>query len=115
VADLEVRSLMLKDKDGGLCARLDLLVEGSPYLSLLDKNNLPRARLWLADGPPYLSLSDKNGNPRASLSLDRLGSPSLSLYDKDRKARAVLDVRADGSAGLRLFDAKGNVLWQAPR
>jgi hypothetical protein len=94
VRSLEVRTLVVKDKDGKVRAAL-------------------RAR---PDGAPTLSLSDKDGGTRALLATWPDGSPGLCLYDKDSKRRALLALRlGDGSPSLRLFDAKGKLIWEAPK
>jgi hypothetical protein len=82
----------------------------------LHTDTWPRVKLsTAADGSPSLSLSDKDGRTRALLATFPDGSPGLSLYDKDSKLRALLALLRDGSPRLRLFDAKGKVIWKAPK
>ena len=81
---------------------------------VVDSSGKVRAALeTLPDGSPGLTLRDKDGQMRAGLLLSN-GSPGLSLWGKDGKGGAMLAVRADGSPELALYDKDGRLVWQTP-
>jgi len=125
--DLVVRSLKMEDKDGVVRAGLfPMDADGSPGLTLADKNGKARAMLALVADSASLILSDKNGKARAMLAAHADGSTALIIFDKEEHARAVLGVhetvnKVTGAKTktaentLTMYDAKGDVIWQAPR
>ena len=87
-ADLEVRSLVVRDAAG---AKRVVLTTTS------------------------VSLTDAAGKLRVLLEAPPDGSASVVLTDAAGTPRVVLRARPDGSPEISLTDAKGKVIWQAPR
>ncbi|MHC4549797.1 MAG: hypothetical protein ACYTEZ_13575 [Planctomycetota bacterium] len=84
-------------------------------LTVRDLGGKERAALFTAaDGSPFLTLADKDGTIRAMVSSSAVGA-ALNLYDKNGKTRARLGTAADGSPSLTLYDAKDKVIWKAPK
>lgn len=100
-------SLVLHDKHGNPVVLLGVFQDGSPSLAFFDKQHNPCAVLSVSDGSPSLTLRDKDGKIRAKLSLFDDGSPSLALRDKDGKTRAELSTFGDGLPLLVLYDRHG--------
>ncbi len=104
-ADLEVRSLVLKDDAGRMRASLRM-EEGAPFLVLWDEEGKERASLGGLKSSG-LSLSDAEGRKRISIAVLHDGSPGLALYDTKRLFRLALNVSDNGSPTVTLRDASG--------
>jgi len=86
-------------------------------IQIQDQEGKTRIELsTLPDGSPGLSLADKNGKIRVMLAVwglqDKL--PSLSFNDKDGDRRIVMTVRPDGMPYIAFADTNKTVIWTAP-
>jgi hypothetical protein len=133
--DLVVRSLTMKDAAGSARMKLHTTDDGTPSVSLYDKNEKLRASLGtetlefreegklrafvgVIGGTPSLSLYDKDSKIRAVLgavSGKEKDGGFLTLFDKHARLRAALGMKVGGAPVFTLFDGNGNVIWQAPR
>lgn len=96
---MEAEEFLLKDASGEIRAKLGFLPGRGPGLAILDNEWKTRIglRVW-ADGTPRLTLFDKDGEPRAllgstSLLTTRMGEveqrPESSLVFFDKAGKAV--------------------------
>lgn len=101
----------LVDEDGRCRAVLQMLQNGCPGLSLLDRDGNTRAVLSPpGDDPPSpggLALNDATGTQRLALLLSRGGAPLLIMNDSPSKGRLGLWVDPDGAPVLELTSAAG--------
>ncbi len=89
-----------------LPAKVAKVVEAQVF-SVRDMSGTVRATLGASpDGTPYLTLFDKNVKMRAVLQLKEDQSPFFSLLAPDGKAIAQMRLEQDGSGTVQLFDGK---------
>src|SRR2546422_786079 len=132
---LNPRSLRLTDAEGGVFVTRTALVladrkqrnrvtlgvkpDGSPSLTLADKEGRTGALVDVVDEGSRLELFYAGGGRRANLALSAEGLPALQLEEKGQP-RAVLGAGSEGKrkastpSSLLLFDKDGSVIFQAP-
>ncbi len=108
------QTIALRNKMGEIVALLDSSSDGSPQISLFDRQKKTRMSISLrANGGPSIGLSDPDSKARAVLSLNDRQEPSLTFYDpnepNDQKGtqRVLLGVDTGGSGLLYLFGSAG--------
>lgn len=106
-------TLSVKNKMGEIVALLASSSDGSPQISLFDREKKVRMSISLrANGAPSISLLDADA-ARAVLSLNDRQQPSLVFYEpneaNDQKGpqRVLLTVDTSGSGYLALFGRAG--------
>jgi hypothetical protein len=101
---IAVEKLSLRDVNGNIRAMLFTTPDGSPTLTMADREGEPRIQMIVGqDGTPVIGLQDKKDILRAMLTITA-GHPSLSLYDKDGGQRSKLSVDEKGSPALAFWD-----------
>ncbi len=126
---IRASEFLVVDSDGKVRATLGVLVDGTPHISLFEKNGKRavtlgligtgsglalhnnkgevRAALAIVEGAPCLELYDENGNLSTFIGFLE-GEPRVTLHDKTGKMRALLDV-SEGEPHLVLRDKNGNL------
>ena len=127
---VSAQEFRLTDAQGNTRGTFAVGADGSPALTLLDKQGKRRAAMSVTDagessiafyegdkiradlavqpdGNAGLLLLDKNAKTRLSCRLRADGTPLIALNDKDGKFRALLDAPADNSVGLSLKNTSG--------
>lgn len=88
--------------------KLTLMPDGTPVLSLLDREGEARILVVGDDHKPFLDLFGKGNRAHVVLGVLADGRPDLSLYDKDGNMRADLGLTAAGNPGLVFIDNHQN-------
>jgi hypothetical protein len=108
------QTLALSNKMGEIVALLHSSSDGSPQISLFDRQKKLRMSLSLrANGTPVMSLLDADSRDRSVLSLNERHEASLVFYEptepNDQKGpqRVMLTVDTGGSGLLYLFGSAG--------
>ena len=114
---VEARGFAAVDVNGKPRLLMGLGSDGSPTVTLMDRDEKPRVILAvLPDGSPALGFYDQSGKERAALKVlaKHDGAPFLILNDKEGKIRAAVTVNAEGSPGLALRNEDGKIIWKVP-
>ncbi len=107
---VEAETIILKDADGKVRARMETKAQGV-LLRLFDKNEQRREELMVGDKGAYITLGDSTGRPRMMFGVHGEGDDdeaSLAMNGKDGKSGTELRA-AVGASGLKILDTQGNV------
>ena len=107
---VEANRFILKDATGTVRAALGFSRDGSPGLTIVDKQGSPRIGLLVKgeDGWPSLGFTGRDGKPLVALVVEPDGSSSLGLSAKDASRGIVLGVRSNGETTIVRFSQGRN-------
>ena len=116
---VQAQAFELVDDEGVVRAAMKITANGSPALTMFDKDGNTRFDVSFGngnDGSVGVSLHGVNGEGRLFLSIGEYDQPSLSMLDSNETVRLIAAVdgtQRDSPPLLTLFDEGGNPLLVA--
>ena len=116
---VQARAFELVDNQGAVRAAMQITANGSPALTMFDKDGNTRFAVSFGngnDGSVGISLHGVNGEGRIFLSINEYDQPSLSMLDSNETVRLIAFVdgaKWDSPPLLALCDHHGNPLLRA--
>ena len=104
---IEAESIVLKDSDGKVRARLGTK-DHNVRLEFFDQKDVLRLQLGVGDQRTTISLGDAAGRMRGMLGVDKADEAIMGITGEEGHFATALTV-SGGIAGLKVNDVKGNL------